>query len=98
MPFRARHDPELEPHAIRAARQLIHPAFRNSPQFVHEGLSDLAGIDVVLKVETVNPIRAFKGRGTWLAIAGLAGEGTIDRKSTRLNSSHIQKSRMPSSA
>ena len=77
MPFRARHDPELEPHAIRAARQLIHPAFRNSPQFVHEGLSDLAGITIVLKVETVNPIRAFKGRGTWLAIAGLAGEGTI---------------------
>ena len=27
-----------------------------------------------------------------------AGEGTEDRKSTRLNSSHIQKSRMPSSA
>ncbi|MEO8469640.1 MAG: pyridoxal-phosphate dependent enzyme [Chloroflexota bacterium] len=77
MPFRARHDPELEPDAIRAAQQLIHPAFRNSPQFVHEGLSDLAGIEVVLKVETVNPIRAFKGRGTWLAIAGLAGEGTI---------------------
>ena len=26
------------------------------------------------------------------------GEGLVDRKSTRLNSSHIQKSRMPSSA
>ena len=25
-------------------------------------------------------------------------EATVDRKSTRLNSSHIQKSRMPSSA
>ncbi len=77
MPFSARHDPELEVDAIRSAHQRIHPAFRNSPQFVHEGLSDLAGIDVVLKVETVNPIRAFKGRGTWLAIAGLAGEGSI---------------------
>lgn len=77
MPFRARHDPELEPDAIRAAQQLIHPAFRNSPQFVHEGLSDLSGTDIVLKVETVNPIRAFKGRGTWLAIASLAREGTI---------------------
>ena len=30
--------------------------------------------------------------------AGLACGGTPDRKSTRLNSSHIQKSRMPSSA
>ena len=29
---------------------------------------------------------------------GSAQEGTLDRKSTRLNSSHIQKSRMPSSA
>ena len=27
-----------------------------------------------------------------------AGEAAVDRKSTRLNSSHIQKSRMPSSA
>ena len=27
-----------------------------------------------------------------------AGLSTLDRKSTRLNSSHIQKSRMPSSA
>ena len=39
----------------------------------------------------------------WIALpdmyddGGLSG-GTIDRKSTRLNSSHIQKSRMPSSA
>ena len=77
MPFRARHDSELEADAIRAAYQRVHRAFRNSPQFVHEGLSDLAGVDIVLKVETVNPIRAFKGRGTWLAIAGLAGEGSI---------------------
>ena len=30
--------------------------------------------------------------------ARLAGELVTDRKSTRLNSSHIQKSRMPSSA
>ena len=31
-------------------------------------------------------------------IAQIRGEGRTDRKSTRLNSSHIQKSRMPSSA
>ena len=36
-----------------------------------------AGGPVVVKVETVNPIRAFKGRGTWHAIAGLVGEGTL---------------------
>ena len=34
-----------------------------------------------------------------LALRGLLGDGApLDRKSTRLNSSHIQKSRMPSSA
>ena len=33
-----------------------------------------------------------------MAESGEAGVGRIDRKSTRLNSSHIQKSRMPSSA
>ena len=35
------------------------------------------------------------GRGT---LQEEAGELSLDRKSTRLNSSHIQKSRMPSSA
>ena len=35
---------------------------------------------------------------TGLTIANVLGRVTGDRKSTRLNSSHIQKSRMPSSA
>ena len=69
----------LGPEAIRAAAATIHPAFMGSPQFVHEGLSARAGRTVVVKVETVNPIRAFKGRGTWYAIAGLMGEGTVGR-------------------
>ncbi|MEW5990801.1 MAG: pyridoxal-phosphate dependent enzyme [Chloroflexota bacterium] len=77
MPFRARRDPELEPDAIRAAQARIHPAFTGSPQYVHEGLSRAAGVEVVLKVECVNPIRAFKGRGTWLVVEGLAGEGRV---------------------
>lgn len=77
MPFRARRDSELEPDAIRAALPRIHPAFRGSPEYVHEGLSRAAGVDVIVKVECVNPIRAFKGRGTWLAIEGLAGEGRV---------------------
>jgi len=77
VPFTARQDPELEPAAIRAAHRTIHPAFTSSPNYVHEALSGLAGAEVILKVECVNPIRAFKGRGTWLAIAGLAGEGRV---------------------
>ena len=77
MPLRARRDPELEPDAIRAAHARIHPAFTHSPAYLHEGLSALAGTGVVLKVESINPIRAFKGRGTWLVVEGLAGEGRI---------------------
>ncbi len=76
-PITARRDPELEPDAIRAALERIHPAFTGSPQFVHEGLSLRAGVPVVMKVESVNPIRAFKGRGTWLAVREMAGEGRI---------------------
>jgi threonine dehydratase len=68
---------ELEPEAIRAAASRVHPAFRRTPQYVHDGLSDRLGVPVVVKVETVNPIRSFKGRGTSLAIAALADEGRI---------------------
>jgi threonine dehydratase len=69
--------PELTPDAIRAVAATIDPAFTGSPQYVHDGLSARLGVPVVVKVETVNPIRAFKGRGTWVAVHGLAGEGRI---------------------
>ena len=69
--------PELEPAAIRAAHRRIDPAFTDSPQFVQEGLSARLGAPVVVKVETVNPIRSFKGRGAWLAVHGLASDGRI---------------------
>ena len=60
-------DAALSADAIRAAHRAIHPAFTNSPQFVHDGLSARLGVPVIVKVETVNPIRSFKGRGTWVA-------------------------------
>jgi threonine dehydratase len=72
-----RDDPELEPAAIRAASAEIDPVFLDSPQFVHDGLSARAGRPVVVKVESVNPIGAFKGRGTWLQMRRLAGEGRV---------------------
>jgi threonine dehydratase len=68
---------ELEPYAVRAAHSSIHPAFIDSPQYLHEGLSARLGMPVIVKVETTNPIRSFKGRGTWVAIAALAKEGRI---------------------
>ena len=69
--------PELETAAIRSAHESIHPAFRDSQQYVHDGLSARLGVPVIVKVETVNPIRSFKGRGTWVAVRALADEGVI---------------------
>jgi threonine dehydratase len=69
--------PELEPAAIRAARASIDPVFLDGPQYVHDGLSARLGVPVIVKIETANPIRSFKGRGTWHAIRSLAAEGSI---------------------
>jgi threonine dehydratase len=49
---------------IREAAGVIDPVFRDTPQYVCEPLSDRLGVTVVLKVECLNPIRSFKGRGT----------------------------------
>jgi threonine dehydratase len=57
---------------IEAAAQTIDPVFLNSPQYVNEPLSDLCGARLVVKVETANPIRSFKGRGADFFISGVA--------------------------
>ena len=49
---------------ITEASSLIDPVFLNSPQFLAEGLSRNLDCQIVVKVETLNPIRSFKGRGT----------------------------------
>jgi threonine dehydratase len=49
---------------IREAAEVIDPAFKNTPQFLAETLSEQLGLSLVLKVECINPIRSFKGRGT----------------------------------
>jgi threonine dehydratase len=41
-------------------------AFRNTPQFECEPLNKILGCNVILKVETLNPVRSFKGRGSEL--------------------------------
>jgi threonine dehydratase len=70
-------EPALAPDAIRAARASIDPVFLDSPQYLHDGLSARLGVPIIVKVETVNPIRSFKGRGTSVAVRALAGEGRI---------------------
>jgi threonine dehydratase len=53
---------------IAAAADAIDPVFKATPQFVCDGLGEALGRQVLLKVETLNPIRSFKGRGaSWFA-------------------------------
>jgi threonine dehydratase len=67
---------DLSLERIDAARERINPAFLDTPQFEDDRLSAALGRDVVVKVETVNPIGSFKGRGTWLLAEQLDPECT----------------------
>jgi threonine dehydratase len=62
---------DLSLERIEAAVDAIDPVFLNSPQFAAEGLSAELGRDVLVKVETLNPIGSFKGRGTGLLAVNL---------------------------
>lgn len=55
---------DLTQSAILHAYERIDPVFLNTPQFELEALSNTLNMQTVLKVETLNPIRSFKGRGT----------------------------------
>lgn len=62
----------LSLEAIERAARDIDPVFRNTPQFEADALGRRLGVRLVLKVETVNPIRSFKGRGTDFYIRDVA--------------------------
>ena len=49
---------------IARATHEIDPVFLNSPQYESDALGAQLNRRIVIKVETVNPIRSFKGRGT----------------------------------
>lgn len=69
---------KLSPARIAAAHAAIDPVFKDTPQFVSAALRAAIGRDVLLKVETLNPIRCFKGRGnSWFAHGRKAGERII---------------------
>jgi threonine dehydratase len=66
-----------EPHRlsverIEQAAGIIDPVFLNSPQFRAEPLELQLDCRVVVKVETLNPIRSFKGRGAEYLTATLS--------------------------
>jgi threonine dehydratase len=60
---------------IRAARRVIDPVFLDSPLYRCGALEALLGCAVSLKLETANPVRSFKARGTELAASQLADGG-----------------------
>ena len=62
---------------IERAATSIDPVFRNSPQFESEPLSSAVGCSLVLKIETLNPIRSFKGRGADYFVSSLGPDAKL---------------------
>lgn len=60
---------------IRAAREVIDPVFLASPLYRCDALGSQFGSTVSIKLETANPVRSFKGRGTELVASRLADQG-----------------------
>ena len=63
----------LETERIRAARRMIDPVFLDTPLYRCEALEPELGCAVSIKLETANPVRSFKGRGTEVVASLLAG-------------------------
>jgi threonine dehydratase len=66
----------LDMARIRAARQVIDPVFLDTPLYRCEGLERGLGCAVSIKLETANPVRSFKARGTEVVASLLAGTGS----------------------
>ena len=61
---------------IRAARRVIDPVFLDTPLYRCEALEPGLGCTVSIKLETANPVRSFKARGTEVVASLLAGHGS----------------------
>jgi threonine dehydratase len=59
---------------VQAAR-VIPPEYRDTSQYECGPLSEALGCRLVVKVETANPIRSFKGRGAAVLVRALAAAG-----------------------
>ncbi|MBO8198500.1 pyridoxal-phosphate dependent enzyme [Streptomyces smyrnaeus] len=65
----------LDTARIRAARRMIDPIFLDTPLFRCEPLEPGLGCAVSIKLETANPVRSFKARGTEIVTSLLADHG-----------------------
>lgn len=68
-------DHRLSLKHIYEASQIVDPVFLGTPQYNPESLSELLGCELIVKVETTNPIRSFKGRGADYFIAKAVERG-----------------------
>ena len=74
-------------NAILDAREVIDPVFLDTPCYASEPLSSAVDCRLSLKVETLNPIRSFKGRGASLLVDGLKRQGLPSRRATLVSAS-----------
>jgi threonine dehydratase len=63
----------LSRERVARAYRAIDPPFRDTPQFEAAVLGDRFGCDLVVKIESLNPIRSFKARGAQFFVSELAG-------------------------
>lgn len=62
---------------IARAAETIDPVFLGTPQYRAETLEEVVGAKVVVKAETVNPVRSFKGRGADFRLAATEPGATV---------------------
>jgi threonine dehydratase len=75
-------DLDLSLARIEEAARTIDPVFLNTPQYADAQLSAALGRTVVVKVETANPLRSFKGRGADFIMSRLGAGPTVICSST----------------
>jgi threonine dehydratase len=75
-------DLDLSIARIEEAARTVDPVFLNTPQYADEQLSIALGRTVVVKVETANPLRSFKGRGADFLMGQYGAGRTIVCSST----------------
>jgi threonine dehydratase len=65
----------LDLDRIHAARRVIDPIFLSTPMYRCDALGRRLGCTVSIKLETANPVRSFKARGTELVASLLTEQG-----------------------
>jgi threonine dehydratase len=67
-------------HKIIQARGEISPEFKDSPLVYFPSLAESLGVELWLKLDMLNPVRSFKGRGTDTLVCSLEQQPKIERR------------------